>query len=62
MVNNSGGNAQGLTAAVQVLNMDGTKQWEKSAPLDSAEDSITVLHQDGVSRPGSPRCTSCDFR
>ena len=40
VVNNSGGNAYGLTAAVQVLNMDGTKQWEKSTSVDSAEDSM----------------------
>jgi hypothetical protein len=39
VVNNSGGNAQGLTAAVEVRNMDGTKQWEKSVTLDSPEDS-----------------------
>jgi hypothetical protein len=41
VVNNSGGNAQGLTAAVEVLNMDGTKQWEKSTSLDSTEDSVS---------------------
>jgi len=39
VVNNSGGNVQGLTATVEVLNMDGAKQWEKSATLDSQEDS-----------------------
>jgi hypothetical protein len=38
-LNNSGGHAPGLTAAVEVLNMDGTKQWEKSTSLDSKEDS-----------------------
>jgi beta-galactosidase/beta-glucuronidase len=42
VVNNSGGNAQGLTATVQVLNMDGTRQWEKSTTLESAEDSVTA--------------------
>jgi hypothetical protein len=41
VVNDSGGNAQGLTATVQVLNMEGTKQWEKSATLESADDSVT---------------------
>jgi len=41
VVNNSGGNVQGLTAAVEILNMDGTKQWEKSASLDSKEDSAS---------------------
>ncbi|MGO8792671.1 MAG: glycosyl hydrolase 2 galactose-binding domain-containing protein [Terriglobia bacterium] len=40
VVNNSGGNADGLTATVQVLNMDGTKQWEKSTSVDSTEDSM----------------------
>jgi hypothetical protein len=40
VVNYSGGNARGLTARVEVLNMDGAKQWEKSARLDSAEDSV----------------------
>jgi len=39
VVNNSGGNVQGLNATVEVLNMDGAKQWEKSATLDSQEDS-----------------------
>jgi hypothetical protein len=39
VVNNSGGSAHGLTAAVEVLNMDGTRQWEKSVTLDSPEDS-----------------------
>ena len=41
VVNNSGGNTPGLTARVEVLNMDGRKQWEKSASLDSAEDSVS---------------------
>ena len=53
VVNNSGGNAQGLTAAVQVLNMDGIKQWEKSTSVDSAEDSmescITMEYPSGLS-------------
>jgi hypothetical protein len=40
VVNYSGGNARGLTARVEVLNMDGSKQWEKSATLDSTEDSV----------------------
>jgi beta-galactosidase/beta-glucuronidase len=42
VVNNSGGNAQGLTAAVEVLNMDGRKQWGKSTSLDSTEDSVSA--------------------
>jgi hypothetical protein len=40
VVNYSAGNLRGLTATVEVLNMDGTKHWEKSATLDSAEDSV----------------------
>ena len=40
VVNYSAGNARGLTAGVRVLNMDGALRWEKSAPLDSAEDSV----------------------
>ncbi len=39
VVNISGGNVQGLTAAVEVLDMDGKKEWEKSITLDSQEDS-----------------------
>jgi hypothetical protein len=41
VVNYSGGNVHGLTAAVEVLNLDGTRQWEKSSSLDSLEDSTT---------------------
>ncbi len=40
VVNYSAGNATGLTAQVEILNMDGTRKWEKSATLDSAEDSV----------------------
>ena len=40
VVNYSAGSATGLTARVEVLNMDGSTQWEKSASLDSAEDSV----------------------
>jgi len=40
VVNYSGGSARSLTAHVQVLNLDGSKQWEKSATLDSAEDTV----------------------
>lgn len=39
VVNYSGGNVKGLTAQVRVLNLDGSLKWEKSAPVDSAEDS-----------------------
>jgi hypothetical protein len=42
VVNYSGGNVRGLTARVEILNMDGTKQWEKSTTLDSQEDSVVA--------------------
>jgi hypothetical protein len=40
VVNYSAGNATGLTASIEILNMDGTKKWEKTATLDSKEDSV----------------------
>jgi hypothetical protein len=40
VVNYSAGNVTGLTASVELLNMDGTKKWEKTATLDSKEDSV----------------------
>ncbi len=43
VVNYSGGNATGLSAKVEVLNMDGSVKWEKSTTLDSAEDSVATL-------------------
>jgi hypothetical protein len=39
VVNYSGGEARGLTARVEILNLDGSLRWEKSATVDSAEDS-----------------------
>jgi Glycosyl hydrolase 2 galactose-binding domain-like/Exo-beta-D-glucosaminidase Ig-fold domain/Glycosyl hydrolases family 2/F5/8 type C domain len=39
VVNYSGGNVRGLSAHVQILNMDGRQQWTKAASLDSKEDS-----------------------
>jgi len=40
VVNYSGGDASGLTASVQILNLDGTVKWEKTANADSVEDSV----------------------
>jgi len=40
VVNYSGGKATGLTAEAEILNMDGSRQWAKTARVDSAEDSI----------------------
>jgi Exo-beta-D-glucosaminidase Ig-fold domain/Glycosyl hydrolases family 2/F5/8 type C domain len=41
VVNYSGGNLQDLNAQVELLNLDGSKQWEKSTSLYSKEDSVT---------------------
>jgi hypothetical protein len=40
VVNYSGGDATGLTASVRLLNMDGVVKWEKTASVDSPEDSV----------------------
>ncbi len=40
VVNYSAGNRVGLTAQVEILNMDGSMQWQNSATLDSTEDSV----------------------
>ena len=42
VVNYSGGNAKGLTAQVEVLNLDGSVRWEKTATVDSVEDSVVT--------------------
>jgi hypothetical protein len=40
VVNYNGGDAKGLTARAEILNLDGAVKWEKSAALASAEDSV----------------------
>ena len=40
VVNYSAGNTSGLTAAAEILNMDGGVQWHGSVALDSREDSV----------------------
>jgi len=42
VVNYSAGNLTGLTAKVEILNMDGSLRATKEAPLDSKEDSTTA--------------------
>ena len=42
VVNYSGGNQTGLTAQAEILNMDGSVAWTKSATLDSNEDSTAT--------------------
>jgi hypothetical protein len=42
VVNYSAGNVQGLSAQVEVLNMDGALMWTKTASLDSAEDTTSA--------------------
>jgi hypothetical protein len=43
VVNYNGGNAPGLTAHAELLNLDGSKQWEKSVSVDSPEDSVQAI-------------------
>jgi hypothetical protein len=40
VVNYSAGQVPGLTVRAELLNLDGSRQWQASAPLDSAEDSV----------------------
>jgi hypothetical protein len=42
VVNYSAGDARDLSAQVQLLNLDGSVQWEKTAALDSPEDSTAA--------------------
>jgi hypothetical protein len=39
VVNYSAGERRGLTVRAEILNMDGARKWEKSAAVDSADDS-----------------------
>ncbi len=43
VVNYNGGSRSGLTATAQVFNIDGSAAWEKSARLDSSEDSTVSV-------------------
>jgi len=40
VVNYSAGNVTGLTASIEILNMDGARKWGNTATLDSKEDSV----------------------
>jgi beta-galactosidase/beta-glucuronidase len=42
VVNNNAGRKTGLTAKAQLLNMDGSVQWEKETRLNCKEDSTTI--------------------
>jgi hypothetical protein len=42
VVNYSAGTVSGLKAKVEILNLDGTVKWEKSAAVDSTEDSVVA--------------------
>ena len=42
VVNYSAGTVTGLVAHAQLVNTDGVVQWEKSAPVDSREDSVVA--------------------
>jgi len=41
VVNYSAPDAHGLTARVQILNLDGSLKWERTASVDSPEDSVS---------------------
>jgi hypothetical protein len=45
VVNDSAGDQTGLTAHAEVLNIDGSLKWEKSATVDSREDSTVTPMQ-----------------
>jgi hypothetical protein len=45
VVNYSAGDARGLTALAEVLNIDGSIKWKKFTTLDSAEDSVATCIQ-----------------
>ncbi len=45
VVNDSAGDQTGLTAHAEILNIDGSLKWEKSATLDSQEDSTALAIQ-----------------
>jgi len=53
VVNYSAGEVRGLAAHVEILNLDGTRRWEKTATLDSAEDTtaspIRMEYPEGLS-------------
>jgi len=61
VVNDSAGDQAGLTARAEVLNIDGSLQWQKSATLDSREDStVSPFHMEyptGLSRTHFIRLT-----
>jgi hypothetical protein len=54
VVNYSAGSQSGLTAHAEVLNIDGSLKWEKSATLDSSEDSTQSPIQLEISKDSSP--------
>jgi Exo-beta-D-glucosaminidase Ig-fold domain len=45
VVNYNAGDVRGLTATVEVLNIDGSSQWKKTTSLDSTEDSVQACVQ-----------------
>jgi hypothetical protein len=61
VVNYSAGDQRGLTAHAEVLNLDGSIKWEKTAVLDSGEDStatpIQIEYPAGLSRTHLIRLT-----
>jgi hypothetical protein len=61
VVNDSAGEQTGLTAHAEILNLDGSLKWEKSANLDSREDStqapIQLNYPAGLSKTHFIRLT-----
>ncbi|MGB6973915.1 MAG: discoidin domain-containing protein [Terracidiphilus sp.] len=61
VVNDSAGDQNGLTVRAEVLNVDGSLKWEKSATLDSREDStvspLQMEYPAGLSRTHFIRLT-----
>jgi Exo-beta-D-glucosaminidase Ig-fold domain/Glycosyl hydrolases family 2/F5/8 type C domain/Glycosyl hydrolases family 2, sugar binding domain len=61
VTNNSSGAQTGLTAQAEVLNLDGSVKWEKTATLDSPEDSttspLTMQYPTGLSKTHFIRLT-----
>jgi hypothetical protein len=43
VVNYNAGDMSGLTASVEILNLDGSRQWGREAALDSKEDSVASV-------------------
>ena len=50
VVNYNAGDQHGLTAHAQIINLDGTVKWNKTATLDTREDSTEILSRSNSRR------------